>query len=170
MHFLAQKEWFRGENRVFSGKNGGKKSKISCIFGKKVVPLWAENKKISEGMGNRCIIMAKNTNAFGKLNDEVYASHAPGKPENVGYMKSMPPKRKGKKRPATTVRQNEALKQANARVSEVMKDPVLRAESEKEFEKKYAKRGMYYMKKGKWVRRRLVDYVREREMKKIRRK
>ena len=43
MHFLAQKEWFRGKNQVFSGKNGGKKSKISCIFEKKVVPLWAEN-------------------------------------------------------------------------------------------------------------------------------
>ena len=121
-------------------------------------------------MGNRCIIMAKNTNAFGKLTDEVYASHAPGKPENVGYMKSMPPKRKGKKRPKTTVRQNEALKRANERVSEVMKDPVLRAEAEKEFEAKYAKRGMYYMKKGKWVRRRLVDYLREREMKKVRKR
>ena len=77
-------------------------------------------------MRNRSIIMAKNTNAFGKLTDEVYASHAPGKPENVGYMKSMPPKRKGKKRPKTTVRQNEALKQANERVSAVLKDPVLK--------------------------------------------
>ena len=143
---------------------------FSCIGEKKVVTLWAENKKISEGMENRCIIMAKNTNAFGKLNDEVYASHAPEKPENVGYMKSMPPKWKGKKRPKTMVRQNEALKRANERVSEVMKDPVLSAEAEKEFEAKYAKRGMYYMKKGNWVRRRLVDYVREREMKKIQRK
>ena len=114
--------------------------------------------------------MEANTNAFGKMNDEVYASHAPGKAENVGYMKSMPPKRKGKKRPKTTVRQNEALKRANERVSEVMKDPVLRAEAEKEFEAKYAKRGMYYMKKGKWVRRRLVDYIREREMKKMRKR
>ena len=118
-------------------------------------------------MGNRRVIMVENTNAFGKLSDKVYASHAPGKPENEGYMKSMPPKRKRKKRPETTVRQNEALKRANERVSAVLKDPVLRAEAEKEFEKKYAKRGMYYMKKGKWVRRRLVDYVREREMKKI---
>lgn len=121
-------------------------------------------------MRNRRVIMVENTNAFGKLNDKVYASHAPGKPENEGYMKSMPPKRKGKKRPETTVRQNEALMSGNVRASEVMKDPVLRAEAQEEFEKKYAKRGMYYMKKGKWVRRRLVDYVREREMKKIRRK
>ena len=121
-------------------------------------------------MGNRRIIMVENTNAFGRLNDKQYASHAPGMPENVGYMKSMPPKRKGKKRPATMVRQNEALKQANAQVSEVLKDSVLRAEAEKEFEAKYAKRGMYYMKKGKWVRRRLVDYIREREMKKKLRK
>ena len=121
-------------------------------------------------MGKRYVIMAENTNAFGKQNDEVYASHAPGKPENVGYMKSMPPKRKGKKRSATTVRQNEAMIRANERVSEVMKDPVLRAEAQKEFEAKYAKRGMYYMKKGKWVRRRLVDYVREREMKKVRKR
>ena len=118
-------------------------------------------------MGNRRIIMVENTNAFGRLNDKQYASHAPGKPENVGYMKSMPPKLKGKKRPATMVRQNEALILANARASEVMKDPVLRAEAQKEFEAKYAKRGMYYMKKGKWVRRRLVDYLREREMKKL---
>ena len=119
-------------------------------------------------MGNRRIIMEENTNAFGKLNDEVYASHAPGKPENEGYMKSMPPKRKGKKRSETTIRQNEALMSGNVRASAVLKDPVLRAEAEKEFEAKYAKRGMYYMKKGKWVRRRLVDYVREREMKKMR--
>ena len=121
-------------------------------------------------MKNRIVRMEANTNAFGKMNDEVYASHAPGKAENVGYMKSMPPKRKGKKRPETTVRQNEALILANARASEVMKDPVLRAEAQKEFEAKYAKRGMYYMKKGKWVRRRLVDYVREREMKKVRKR
>ena len=118
-------------------------------------------------MKNRIVIMEANTNAFGKMNDKVYASHAPGKAENEGYLKKMPPKWKGKKRPKTMVRQNEALKRANARVSEVMKDPVLSAEAEKEFEAKYAKRGMYYMKKGKWVRRRLVDYVREREMKKI---
>ena len=119
-------------------------------------------------MGNRRVIMVENTNAFGKLNDKVYASHAPGKPENEGYLKKMPPKWKGKKRPETMKRQNEALKRANARVSEVMKDPVLRAEAEKEFEAKYAKRGMLRKKNGLWVRRRLVDYVREREMKKIR--
>ena len=124
-------------------------------------------RKKREEMQNRRVIMKEKANAFGKLNDKVYASHAPGKPENEGYLKKMPPKWKGKKRPETMKRQNEALKRANARVSEVMKDPVLRAEAEKEFEKKYAKRGMYYMKKGKWVRRRLVDYVREREMKKI---
>jgi hypothetical protein len=51
-----------------------------------------------------------------------------------------------------------------------MKDPVLREKAKQEFEAKYAKRGMLYMKNGKWHRRRLVDYVREREMKKIRRK
>lgn len=121
-------------------------------------------------MKNRKVIMEKNANAFGKKSEDVYISHAPGKPENEGYLKKMPPKWKGKSRPETMVRQNEMLKEANMRASEVMKDPVLRAEAQEEFEKKYAKRGMYYMKKGKWVRRRLVDYVREREMKKIRRK
>lgn len=121
-------------------------------------------------MRNRRVIMVENTNAFGKLNDEVYASHAPGKPENEGYLKKMPPKWKRKKRSETMKRQNEALKRANERVSAVLKDPVLRAEAEREFEAKYAKRGMYYMKKGKWVRRRLVDYVREREMKKVRKR
>ena len=119
-------------------------------------------------MGNRRVIMVENTNAFGKLNDKVYASHAPGKPENEGYLKKMPPKWKRKKRPETMKRQNEALMSGNVRASEVMKDAVLRAEAEREFEAKYAKRGMYYMKKGKWVRRRLVDYVRERELKKVR--
>ena len=59
------------------------------------------------------------------------------------------------------------LKEANVRASEVMKDPVLRAEAQDEFEAKYAKRGMYMKKNGLWVRRRLVDYVREREMKKF---
>ena len=122
---------------------------------------------MSEGMGNRLVIMEANTNAFGKQNDKVYASHAPGRPENEGYLKKMPPKWKGKKRPKTMVRQNEALTRANERVSEVLKNAVLRAEAEKEFKAKYAKRGMYYMKKGKWVRRRLVDYLREREMKKL---
>ena len=121
-------------------------------------------------MGNRRVIMVENTNAFGKLNDKVYASHAPGKPENEGYLKKMPPKWKRKKRQETMKRQNEALKRANERVSAVLKDPVLRAEAEKEFEAKYAKRGMLRKKNGLWVRRRLVDYVREREMKKIRRK
>ena len=121
-------------------------------------------------MGNRRVIMVENTNAFGKLSDKVYASHAPGKPENEGYLKKMPPKWKRKKRPETMKRQNEALKRANERVSAVLKDPVLRAEAEREFEVKYAKRGMYYMKKGRWVRRRLVDYVREREMKKVRKR
>jgi hypothetical protein len=48
-----------------------------------------------------------------------------------------------------------------------MKDPVLCEKDQKEFDAKYAKRGMLYMKNGKWVRRRLVDYVREREMKKL---
>ena len=45
MHFLAQKEWFRGENRVFSGKNGGKKSDFACTCQKKEVTLWAETEK-----------------------------------------------------------------------------------------------------------------------------
>lgn len=118
-------------------------------------------------MKNRKVIMEKNANAFGKKSEEVYVSHAPGKAENIGYMKRMPPKWKGKSRPETMVRQNEMLKEANVRASEVMKDPVLRAEAQEEFEAKYAKRGMLYMKNGKWVRRRLVDYVREREMKKL---
>ena len=77
------------------------------------------------------------------------------------------PKWKGKSRPETMVRQNEMLKEANMRASEVMKDPVLRAEAQEEFEAKYAKRGMLRKKNGLWVRRRLVDYVREREMKKL---
>lgn len=118
-------------------------------------------------MKNRKVIMEKNANAFGKKSEDVYISHAPGKAENIGYMKRMPPKWKGKKRPETMVKQNEMLKEANARASKVMKDSVLREKAKQEFEAKYAKRGMYYMKKGKWVRRRLVDYVREREMKKI---
>ena len=45
MRFLAKKQQFFGENEVFSGENRGKKSKISCIFEKKVVPLWAEKEK-----------------------------------------------------------------------------------------------------------------------------
>jgi hypothetical protein len=79
----------------------------------------------------------------------------------------MPPKWKGKKRPETMVKQNEMLKDANARASKVMKDPVLREKAQQEFDAKYAKRGKLYMKNGKWHRRRLVDYVREREMKKL---
>lgn len=118
-------------------------------------------------MKTRKVIMEKNANAFGKKSDKVYASHAPGEAENVGYLKSMPPKWKGKKRPETMVKQNEMLKDANARASKVMKDPVLREKAQQEFEAKYAKRGMLYMKNGKWHRRRLVDYVREREMKKL---
>ena len=121
-------------------------------------------------MKNRKVVMEKNANAFGKKSEEVYVSHAPGEAENIGYMKRMPPKWKGKSRPETMVRQNEMLKEANMRASEVMKDPVLREKAQQEFEAKYAKRGMLRKKNGLWVRRRLVDYVREREMKKIRRK
>ena len=118
-------------------------------------------------MKNRKVIMEKNANAFGKKSEDVYISHAPGKAENIGYMKSMPKKKKGKKRPETMIRQNEMLKEANVRASKVMKDPVLREKAKQEFEAKYAKRGMYMKKNGLWVRRRLVDYVREREMKKL---
>ena len=32
-------------------------------------------------MKNRIVRMEANTNAFGKMNDKVYASHAPGKPK-----------------------------------------------------------------------------------------
>lgn len=118
-------------------------------------------------MKNRKVIMEKNANAFGKKSEDVYISHAPGKAENIGYMKSMPKKKKGKKRPKTMIRQNEMLKEANALTSAIMKDPVLCEKAQKEFDAKYAKRGILYMKNGKWVRRRLVDYVREREMKKL---
>ncbi len=118
-------------------------------------------------MKNRKVIMEKNANAFGKKSEEVYVSHAPGKAESIGYMKRMPPKWKGKSRPETMVRQNEMLKEANVRASEVMKDSVLCEKAQKEFDAKYAKRGMYMKKNGLWVRRRLVDYVREREMKKL---
>lgn len=121
-------------------------------------------------MKNRRVIMEEKANAFGKKNEKVYVSHAPGEAENIGYMKRMPPKWKGKKRPETMVKQNEMLKEANARASKVMKDPVLREKAQQEFEAKYAKRGMYMKKNGLWVRRRLVDYVREREMKKVRKR
>lgn len=47
-------------------------------------------------MKNRKVIMEKNANAFGKKSEDVYISHAPGKAENIGYMKSMPKKKKGK--------------------------------------------------------------------------
>ena len=63
-------------------------------------------------MKNRKVIMEKNANAFGKKSEDVYISHAPGKAENIGYMKSMPKKKKGKKRPKTMIRQNEMLKEA----------------------------------------------------------
>ena len=69
--------------RNFAGGNGGKR----------------------EGMKNRKVIMEKKANAFGKKSEEVYVSHAPGKAENIGYMKRMPPKWKGKSRPS---RQNPA--------------------------------------------------------------
>lgn len=110
--------------------------------------------------------LLKGKEWHGQWTDNLYISQRPGQPTEEVSIKQMPdqPYSSGY-RPESMVRQNTLLQQANERLRVIKQDPQRLADYQARFAAYCQEHGDTYLKNGKIHRRRLIDFIRQSELK-----
>ncbi len=109
----------------------------------------------------------KGVDWHGKWGKEYYLAAIPGQSEDVVSVKHLPKQPYGAYKPASMVQQIEVKKRADEIVRAIKADEELRSRYEADFEALCEAEGQTYIKNGKTVTRRWIDFVRGDVMRKL---
>ena len=106
------------------------------------------------------VVIDKKSNWHGKWKDGKYIAHIPGKGPEEASVKNNPKQPMSEAQQAQMRVQNPRLTEANKLISEVKRDPERLAAMYELFEAYCAEYGETYVKNGKTLKRRFIDFLR----------